>query len=477
METAKKSTRFSPLVRITAAVLAVIMLSGILIYQRSGVTLNAYGFEDKGNRIAARELLRDDEYANASRVEQMTAFAKNLLSGKHSFEDLELGVQISIAHANYDDAIALSGQMLEIYEGDDTGLGRIYLRLGYLYVMKNDPEKALKWLDEGIAITPTAEAYLTRAQVQLSLNDRDAALRDAAVFLNTADDPDDLLPELVNIYEATGEYETAVSYYSKLIGRAGGDEYLLNRAFCLTNLGRMDEATSDRDRYAESGGKELGSADVMLGIGWMRAKDYAKADDCFIRAIDEQYADPESLYYYVVLCAYVTANYERACSYGDQLIARIRSGEEGRTADVAVESSTGRLNVSLVKTDAASLYLMNGASHLYMGNYSQAADSLTACLDTDPSVTYAFYLRGISRLAAEQYSDAIPDFDAAIAAGEETEKSYYSRAVCRMKTDDRQGALDDFGWVVLHGTEEVLFQEASRQMAILMTESDSQDNT
>ncbi len=471
-----RTPRRSPLIRITAAVLAVIMLLSAALYERSGVRLNSSQFEEKGNRVAAQELLRDDDYANASRLEQMTAFARNLLSGQHTQEDLELGIQISIAQANYEDAIGLTQKLLEGFDGDSAELGRQYLRLGYLYVMTKDHDSALKYLDKGIAHAPTAEAYLTRAQVYLEKGDMEAALADTDLSLQLAENPETLYPDMVNIFEAAGEFSRAAEIYTNLIARPDGSEYLLNRAYCYTNLGRMEEASADRDAYAAAGGTELGQADVMLGIGWMRAKDYVQADDCFVRAIDGNYSDPESLYYYVVLCAYVTGNYERVCIYGDQLAERIRGGAESGTADVSVVRATGRLNVSLVKMDTPSLYLMTGASHLYRAQYDQAAEYMTLCLETDSSMAYANYLRGTCRLAEEKYAEAIPDFDTAIAAEAETEKSYFARAICRTKTGDREGALADYDWVVLHGKDPDLFTEASRQIQTLLNDSGSTED-
>ena len=467
----KKKSRFSPLIRIIAAVLAVIMIASVVLYQNSGVKLNVEQFEEKGSRVAARELLREDEYANASRFDQMTAFARNLLSGKHTMEDLELGIQISVSRANYDDAIALSKQMLDTFDGTDQELGRICLRLGYLYIMKKDEDNAIKWLNEGIALTPTPEAYLARAQVSLIRGDTEAALADVDICAAMSGDSNDLLPDMVNIYEATGRLDRAAECYSQLIDLPGGSEYYLNRAYCYTNLGRIEEAAADRDAYAAAGGKELGAADVMLGIGSMRAKDYARADDCFVRAIDGNYADPESLYYYVVLCAYVTGNYERVCNYGDQLAEMIQNGSERGTADVSVEKATGRLNISLVKMDRASLYLMTGAAHLYLRHYDQAISSLTACLEEDPTMAYANYLRGTSLLASMKYTEAIGDFTAAIEAGAETEKSYFGRAVCKTKSGDRDGAMEDYNWVVLNGEEQDLFEESANMIQILLDES------
>ena len=459
----RKRSKFKLATRIIAAVLAGIMILSTVLYSISQVSLNVENYLEKDYRIAARELLKENTYADASRLAQMTSFARDLLSGRHSFEDVELGVQISVSQGKFDEAIALTEKSISLYEGEDETKGRLYLRLGYLYVMQNDPENAYYWLNKGIDLAPSPEAYLTRAQVELDMGDTEMAMMDAAVYQKATGDSGELLADMVNIYEAAGEFEKAAGMYTLLIDATGNSEYYLNRAYCYTNLGRMAEAAEDRDRYAAAGGAETGNADVMLGLGWMRVKDYVKADDCFVRAIDENYADPESLYYYVVLCSYMTKNYGRVCTYGDRLVDRIRGGSDTQ-AEISVEKRTGRLNVSLVKIDLASVYQMSGASHVIMGNYETAAERLTACLAENPGEAYANYLRGVARMALGQLGEAEEDFTAAIEANVETERSYYSRAACRAELGNTEGAIADFEWVVQNGQDADLFRDAANQI-------------
>ena len=478
METANKNqAKRSPLIRITAAVLAVIMILSVILYQQSGVTLKAEDFETKGARIAARQLLKGDDYANASTLKRMTTLARSLIRGKHTIEELETGVQVAVAQANYDEAITLTKKIMDQYEGDEQGVGGYCLRLGYLYVMKNDAENALKWLNSGIEYAPTPEAHVVRAQVLLSMDRIQESLEDVNVYMETAENPEDLMPDLINVYEVAGEYETAVSLYTRLIDLSGDPEYLLNRAYCRTNMNQMETAQADRDEYAAAGGRELASADVMIGLGWMRRNDYKNAGDSFARAIDENYADPNSVYYYVVLCAYVNEDYERVCKYGDQLIDRLLKGESMENASYTVEKTTGRLNVTLAQMDVSSLCLMTGASHVQLESYDQAAESLTACLKADQGVVYANYLRGTCYLVAERYEEAISDFDISIAAGEEVERSRYGRGVCRMETGDKAGAIEDFEWVVFNGQDEELFNEASLLITQLLNEGSKPEET
>lgn len=457
-------------IRCVALLLVVALLSTLLLYRNTDVVLTADNLENKGARVAAAQLLQMDSYANAPRLNRMTAYAKRLIDGENSFQDIELAAEIAVAQGQYPDAIAFTNRAIELYQGGDEGRATLYQRMGYLYTLQEEYADALTWFDRALAIEPSPEAQLTRAQVKLNLGDTDGALTDVTAYLQSAGDATAMLPDLINVYEAAGEFETAASLYTRLIDETGDEDFLLNRAYCYTSLNRMEDAAADCERYAAAGGAEAGSADVMLGIGWMRNGEYAKADECFVRAIDENYPNPESLYYYVVLCAYVSGNYARACEYGDALIDRIIRGESSGTASIRLEDTTGKLNVTLVEVDRASLCLMTGASHVRMENYDQAVESLTACLNEDANAAYANYLRGSCLLAAEKYTEAVADFDIAIAAEEETEKSRYGRGVCRMQLGDIQGALDDFDWVVLNGSDPELFEEASYLIVKLMRE-------
>ena len=399
----------------------------------------------------------------------MGTYARSFLRGLRTFDDCDRAAQIAIARADFESAATYTERAIGLYEGGDAErLGALNARMGYLYTLMGDYKSALKWLDRGLASVESPEARLTRAQVRLNLGDPWGALTDVETYLAAAENPWPMLPNLVNIYEAAGEYETAAECYSVLIEATGEPEYMLNRAYCYTSLGRMAEAAADCERYAAAGGGETASAEVMLGIGWVREGSYDEAGDCFARALKQGYSDPEALYYYVVLCAYVTGDEARACEYGDGMIERIRSGGQARSADVQMEDATGRLNVSLVPLDEASLFMMTGASHMRLEQYEPAVDCLTMCLERTPEDGFARYLRASCLLAARRFEEAIVDFNAAIEAGEDEERCRYGRAVCRSQLGDVEGALDDFDWVMLNGTDDSLFAEASKLMQALM---------
>lgn len=466
-EPAKNKAR-KALVRGLALLLVVAMLATILLYRRTNVLLDAGEMENKSARVAAMQLLRDDAYVAAPRLSRMTAYARSLVAGEHSFEDYELAAQIAVAQNQLADAAAFTEKSIELCPNDQDILAALYLRMGYLTTLQEKYQDALVWFDRGLCIISSPEALLTRAQVKLNLGDTEGALDDVTGYLQTAENVTEMLPDLINVYEAAGQFETAAALYTRLIDATGDERYLLNRAYCYTNLNRMEEAEADCGRYAASGGEQAGAADVMLGIGWMRNGEYDKADESFVRAAEEGYSDPEALYYYVVLCAYVNQNFARACEYGDLLINRVLGGGEALAAGLHLENTTGKLKVTLAEMDLASLCLMTGASHVRMGDYDQAVDSLTACLEQDGNAAFANYLRGSCLLAAEKFAEAEKDFDIAIEAGEREEESRFGRGVCRMQLGDRDGAMNDFDWVLLNGKDEALFEEASRLMDELM---------
>ena len=461
--------------RVLAGVLVVTMLASALLYRRADVRINAAELENQGARVAAQMLVSGDSYANAPRLARMGALLQSFLNGKRSYADCEMAAQIAIARADFEGAIACTEKAIELYGGPEADLAPMDLRMGYLYTLLGQYEDAQEWLDKGLSYGETPEARLTRAQVRLNLGDIQGALEDVDACMAGTDDPGPMLPYMVNVYEAAGEYEKAADCCGKLYEATGEAEYLLNRAYCYTSAGRMDEAEADCAAYAQAGGTQTVQADVMLGLGRMRQSSYREAGDHYIRALDAGYANPESLYYYVVLCAYVTEDYQRAGEYGDRMIQRFQSGASMEQASIDMEDTTGRLDVRLAPMDISSLCLMTGASHMRQEHFDRAVECLTLCLEQSPSSTFARYLRGSCLLATQQYREALKDFDAAIAGGEEEERCRYGRAVCRMQLGDEDGAREDLDWVLLHGSDESLFAEASKLMEELTKQAPEEE--
>lgn len=469
----KKKTR-RLFLRIIAILVVVSMIPGIVVFQQTGISLDATLAANRSVRLAARQLLQNDPYANRSRIERMSDFAKSLLLGTRSYEDYELAIEIAIAQARYDEALAFQEKALEIFEGSEEEAAEQYLRMGYLCVLLGEYEKAQNWLTLGIAVTPYVEAVLTRAQVRLNLGDTEGAVKDVDACYEAVGDSTALLPELVNVYEAAGAYETAAGLWTRVLENGGDTAYLLDRAYCYVELGRLEEAEADAARYLEAHPENSAIAQTMLGMGFLRAGDYARANRYFALAISGENSDPASLYYYVVLCAHLTADHARACEYGEKLIERVRRGEDPGAAQLSVEDVTGKVRVELKPVDYAQLCQLTGASHMMLGNYARAAEVLTLSLEAKED-GYVRYLRGASLLAEKRFGEALEDFTAAEQAGAEREKSRYSAGVCHMALGETEKALSDFDWVTQNGQDASLREEAALQTRRLRGEEQNEE--
>ena len=458
------------LVRVIAGLLVLSMIPGLVMFSQTGISMGASGDENRSVRLAAQQLLDSDPYAKRSRVRRMSDFARNLLKTKRSAEDYELAIQIAIAQGKYDEALAFQEKAIDVLEGSEEEFAAQYLRMGYLYAVLGEYAKAENWLNLGIAVTPYVEAVLTRAQVRLNLGDTKGALQDVDACYETVGDESSLLPDMVNIYEAAGAYETAVRLWTCVLDAGGSVDYLLDRAYCCVELGRMTEAEADARRYLEAHSDNAAAVEAMIGMGYLRAGKYKQADEYFAKALNDEAADPGSLYYYVVLCAYLTGDYERACEYGAQLIDRMRRGEATGTAQLALEDVTGKMKVELKSVDYAQLCRMTGASRMMLGQYAAAAETLSLSLEEkdDPGVRY---LRGSALLADKRYEEALKDFTAAERGGAEKETCRYSSGVCRAELGKTDEALKDFTWVTKNAKDEALREDAARQIELLRSGS------
>ncbi len=459
------------LIRIIAGLLVLSMIPGLAMFSQTGISMGASGDENRSVRLAARQLLENDPYAKRSRVRRMSDFARNLLGKKRSAEDYELAIDIAIAQGKYDEALAFQEKALDVFDGSEEEFAAKYLRMGYLYAVLGEYAKAENWLNLGIAVTPYVEAVLTRAQVRLNLGNTEGATQDVDACLETVGESTALLPDMVNIYEAAGAYETAVRLWTRVLDDGGKSDYLLDRAYCHVELGQMEEAEADARRYLETHGENAATVDSMLGMGFLRTGEYKRADEYFAKALSGGEADPWSLYYYVVLCAYLTEDYDRACEYGTQLIDRMQRGEATGAAQLSLEDVTGKVKVELKSVDYAQLCRMVGAAQMMRGHYGEAAATLTLSLEekNDP---YVRYLRGSTLLAAERYDEALKDFTAAERGGADEESCRYSAGVCRAELGDTRQAIRDFTWVTKNAKDEALREDAARQIKLLNAESE-----
>ena len=60
--------------RVIAGLLVLALLAGIVVYRQTEVSVDPEPIENKAVRLAAKELLAENDYANASRLDRMTEY-------------------------------------------------------------------------------------------------------------------------------------------------------------------------------------------------------------------------------------------------------------------------------------------------------------------------------------------------------------------------------------------------------------------
>lgn len=451
------------LIRAIALLLAITITSSAVLYVQTGTTVRSSDYANRSEALALEQLLASGNYANASRLERMGYLLREAIAGKKTPEDYDIAAQRAISRGEYETAAEDMEVALLLMDENDPARAGLETRLGLLYTLSGSYEDAYTWLSKNIESTGSAPIRLARAQVSLNLDDVPGAMNDLNAYLEAVgglDGAEEMLPNIVNIYLAAEDYETALECYNRMLAKEENTDSLLGRAYCLARLGRLEEAEQDRAGYEAAGGKELAQADVFLGLAWMKNGDFNKAAAYFQKADDEQYPSPETLSYYRMICGYSSGDYRQAADSGDRLTAILNADGTVALQEVEVENETGLTRVTARDIPGAEVCRVTGASHLALAEYETAVASLTTGIDTGDTDPYAHYLRGSALLALGRFETALSDFDEAVSAECETEKSRFNRAVC-LYALHREEAKDDLNWVLQNGTDPALRQEAA----------------
>lgn len=451
------------LIRAVALLLAITITSSAVLYVQTGTTVRSSDYANRGEALALEQLLASGDYANASRLERMGYLLREAIEGKKTPEDYDIAAQRAISRGEYETAAEDLEVALLLMEENDPARAGLETRLGLLYTLSGSYKDAYTWLSKNIESTGSAPIRLARAQVSLNLDNVSGAMSDLNAYLEAVgglDGAEDMLPNIVNIYLAAEDYETALECYNRMLAKEENTDSLLGRAYCLARLGRLAEAEQDRAGYEAAGGKELAQADVFLGLAWMKNGDFAKATELFQKAGDEQYPSPETLSYYIMLCGYSSGDYRRAADNGDRLTEKMNADGKLALREIGVANTSGLMEVRARDISAAEVCRITGASHLALAEYDAAVTCLTTGIDTGDEDPYARYLRGSALLAKGKFERALTDFNVTVAVKCETERSRFNRALC-LYALHREGAEEDLNWVLQNGTDPALLQEAA----------------
>lgn len=443
--------------RVLAGTLAAVLLLTSVLYTQAVVDLNPYAQKDDTARLAAMRLIQSDEYANSSTGSRISMLMRHYLTLVKDYDDYELGASIAISQGKFADAAACTDRAIELYKGSKSGLSALYLRQGYLYILMDDYESADQWLSRVVSGEERVEALSVRAQVRLALGRTDEAVADADACLERAEDPEQTLPLLVNVYESAGEYGRLAEVYTRMMegGQLTGTDGLLERAACYANLGEAERAAADCEAYLAEGGADVCEAWTLTGIGWMRAGRYAEAAQAFGHAADAEDEPSDSLLYYAVLCATMAGDMERACTYGDMVHERSISHEQ-----------TSRL-VHLEEGSRADLLLMTARAHMALGEYLPAAGVFNVYASENPDGQPVHFLRGTCLLAAGLPEQAAAELETALAMQEDEAQCRYTLGLCYMQMGKAEEAVTELDWVIGSSGDSELAAQAAQMKAQL----------
>jgi len=289
-----------------------------------------------------------------------------------------------------------------------------YFEKGETAASARSYKTALAHFTECLRLEPYfMQAYFSRAQVREALGDKQGALTDYNIFLESnPDDKEALFSRAVSRFEY-GQWAVAKEDFLKLLKLPTGIE--TNTVFFQSQKG--DDGVSK----AFSAGNNLRPMFYdYLGQIELKLKNYAQATVCFDSAI--RMAPDQYNFYLGRGLAHQQA--------GDTTKAR---SDFEKVLQLDSDNSLARHNLALLK-----------------GNQPTAETErmLTEAIAANPKLPYSFAERGLLRLNAGNFAGALGDYNEAIKLEPDNYDYYLNRGLIKERSKDFTGALADYKQVI-----------------------------
>ncbi len=413
METEKpKGLRRVPVgMRVGAAVMAVLMIASVFLYDAVRITLRKQADEANVAAAAGNYLLSSTEYVSESTLERAARAIGRVLNKPTTLSDYYNLASVKIAQTKYEDALPLIDVCIEIAEGDpeQSVEASLYLDLlmkkGCLLALLGDYEEALVLFDRVLRLDPAqAQAELLKTQIYVEQGRTDEAIASLLNYIA-------LEPQNVPMREALIRL-----YYLK-------NDFLSTEAACGDYLALADDKS--------------GAIHFLRGSSRAQSGSYAGAVEDLLLAIQLGYEETVLCYGQAAICSYLLGDSERVLQYGQEAI-----------------------KLDAAEFDYGMLYTYMGYASLQLGLFADAEVQFTSAVELGQAEAQMRYFRGVSRMAQEKTEAAIEDFTAAIDGGEATAQSYFNRATCFLQLGNLESAVSDMRQVLVIGGEEELEENA-----------------
>ena len=408
--------------RILALLMALALILSMYLTLRAQIRFSGLNYVGQVAEYAAQVTADNTGYLSKGTLDRAWTILRSTIHRPRTYEDYDMYASIAIAREDYTGAGEYLQGCIDAYTGGDDGeLAVLYLRQASLYVLTGEYDQALSRLDRAIELAPDlSSAYFLRAEMYSTLGETEKAVADLTSYKDLDGSDPVILSSLGQLYETTGDYESAIECYTAGITdeRAYRVELLADRARCRLLSGDSAGAKRDLEEYFHRDGSDPeGAAASMLAVCRMNGGDYAGAVQMFHRAISDGYANPHILYGQAVLCAYMNGDYDQAAADGEKAI---------RGAEAAGEN-TGEL------------HLWTGLACMVREDYGPASEHFRSAAEQDDSLQDLRYYLGICALAEGDAARAEEWFTVSVEREENVTASLYNRAVCRLQ----QGMLKE----------------------------------
>lgn len=430
----KKRRGYGLLLRLIALVLVVALFVGM-----TSVDFSLVRYQGTDQMAAAQYLMDQTTYLQENRFERL----KSLLTQLDSYSINLQAAERAIGRSDYDRAASFLEKAIPLCQ-DDQEQAELYIRLGCVYMLAEQPEPALTAFDSGIQGKPEeAMPYLLRGQLRYQQGNLTGAAEDAGQYVSLGGAEAELLSVAASLCELGGDLEGALEALNRILGdstpEASQAKTLAERGRVKYLLGQVEEAVADirQAKSLDENGLD-GVHYAIVGMDAFQNEDYETSQQDFLKAARLSQQNNAEYYEQAILCAYMVGDYQAVRDMGKEA-----QGKNFMTSTA---------------------WLLDGIALFSLEDYETAEMALTRSMDTGITPTGVYYYRGLTRLALGEYALAAQDFGEAIQLGESVLECTFNRGICYYALGENEKAVLDFQTVEQDSPDPALAASAGEML-------------
>lgn len=425
--------------RALAFALAVVIFLNLFLTLEAQIRFSERQFVGKIAEYAASVTEDNTRYLSKGNLDRAWDILRSLIRKPRSYDDYDMYASIAVAREDYENAVRYMQGCIDTYDGgNDKELAVLNLRQASLYVLTEQYEKAVEYLDKAEELDDSLSAtYFMRAEMKMVLGDMDGATEDVKKYLELDGGDPVIMASLGQLYESTGDPAKAAECYA--MAAATDSHAYVDRARCLIMTGDFGTAKRCLEIFRGlSAEDQNGEVSAMLGVCLMNDEEYQEAAKEFRTAVEHGYATPHLMHEQAMMCSYMVGDYENAVKDG------IKAVETKKAAGETI----------------ASTEIIIGLCNLVTGQYTEAEEHFQSAIDEDPDLADTRYYLALCAMSLEEYDKAAELYTESISRNEDVTASLFNRAVCRLNLDDMDGAKEDLAAVIEINDDEELTAQA-----------------